>query len=404
MTNLRRSILTTLLYILVLVLLVKHGHFFVVSFSLHPSSTLSRKNNYNTFFTRLHEGVRDGYHKDSSIEERHIASSTLSDESVRDLLKQRQKARRARNFSKADEILEYLMKNNVFLNDTTKVWKRGGGSGSLNSKETKARGLFTESPKSEGKISKQNEIYVLQKLTERAIAKRKRDFDTADDIRDELRYLHQVEIDDSSQTYIINTKPYNHNNNINHYSFGGKRLAGNESISSNKMKKIEELVQERADAKKRKDYVLADRILLDLEKDFNVRVDDSKKKWHFKRQPSHSQVVKAGGNKKNKQKVNDRQPEWSESDDHTDKSTAIEIPEGITILEEKEEEKEDNEHEMLQNETDDKKDNDLFEENKRKSLELLTVVLIKEKLREAGLPLSGKKSELIDRLLEKRST
>lgn len=217
-------------------------------------------------------------------------------------------------------------------------------------------------------------------------------------------------------------------------------MVGNELVSSDNWKKIEELIGERADAKKRKDFELADELLLELDVEHNVRVDDAQKKWHFKGKKKE-RLDSVNADKKRdfmKQFV----PDWSESDDDKDEdgtatlqSSSIpegitideersEIPEGISIIDEDEseiagipegitivdddtpsipipegitiEEDEDDIDESAESEE------AALEENngERKSeLESLTVVVIKEKLREAGLPVSGRKADLIERLL-----
>ena len=334
-------------------------------------------------------------------------SCQLTHDEIIQIIKTRTKARRSRNFQKADEILSDLRNRGVFIDDRRKLWRADGVTFEEGDEYTK---LKNSKP-----ISEQDEAYVIQKLQERATAKVNRNYDLADDIRDELLFLMNVEIDDTEKTFRV-VEPMKQE-----YTFGGKRI-----IEVPLMQNIQALVKNRADAKKSKDYALADSILEELSVRYGVRVDDSKKEWHFiAKESGEGQYGSLGRGatdargdhrmedrrqERNKRKrrstpdfsvVDDSESGWSnripegveipsgiEIPDGVEIPNGIEIPDGVEIpsgieipdgVE-------------ISNDADSKASPSQFES--------LTVPLLKEKLRDAGLPVSGRKAELIDRLLE----
>lgn len=122
--------------------------------------------------------------------------------------------------------------------------------------------------------------------------------------------------------------------------YGGKRL---NNISETEIAKIEELVKVRSIAKIKKDYNVADQILLKLEIDHGVRVDDTKKEWFFLPKFNNKGLLGDDSISDRKQRRRDRKnmngkekkdprftvPDWSVVDDDDDHDVAM--PDGITI-------------------------------------------------------------------------
>ena len=327
----------------------------------------------------------------------------LSRDRIMQMIRERSKARRRRDFETADQILKTLQINRVFLDDKKKLWRADGEDFDRHGYENAE---YTKSSNSRP-ISPREEEYVNQKLKERINAKLIKKYDLADDILDELRFLKNVVVDDTKKTWSV-TEPFKAE-----YSYGGRRL---NNIPDEEIKKIERLIRERATAKTNKDYKIADEILEELKVVYGIRVDDSRKSWFFlpkfddenenfsdRRNRSDRQENKTSRRMKQARK---RTSDWSEvekQDTTLPDGIALEsekptmpdgialsgestMPEGISVSDESI-----SIPEGISIENDESAPNTT-------ELESLTVPQLKEKLRAAGKPVSGRKAELIDRL------
>ena len=328
---------------------------------------------------------------ESSAWRQHPAASKISPdckltaEDIEGLIKKRNKARRARNFALADKLLSDLKSNNVILDDKKKLWR---ADGEFFGDDTSSQ-AYRKAPSSKH-ISDKDEAYVCKKLEERAAAKQKKDYDVADDILDELRFLMNVAVDDKKMTWRV-TDPFK-----TLYTYGGQRF---QNIPKESLKNIEQLVRDRADEKKKKNYRRADEILEDLKIHFGVRVDDNKKAWYFiqkskeERAALNKEKERAKGKvdrkgKKRKSKAEVGVSDWSVLE------TGTAMPEGISV--------EDTEtmSDGISIEGSRGSGGSYVEIGQSKSeLEALTIPQLKDILREKGLAVSGRKAELIDRLL-----
>mmetsp|Transcript_4857 Transcript_4857/g.5630 ORF Transcript_4857/g.5630 Transcript_4857/m.5630 type:complete len:402 (-) Transcript_4857:445-1650(-) len=208
-------------------------------------------------------------------------ANQFSKEDIVTLLRNRTNARRDRHFSKADEILQTLSDAGIFVNDSRKIWRADGffsvtevdnddDSGGVSNTD------YVKSKKSKY-INDDDTKHVLKRLEQRTEAKRNKDYMTADTIRDELRYLFHIEVNDSIKTWSVLGEEKS-SFLKGDYVFGGKRVA---NIPEDDLSAIEDLIKQRVEAKTRKDYVVADAILADLKVRYSVRVDDKKKQWHL---------------------------------------------------------------------------------------------------------------------------
>eukprot|EP00979_Chaetoceros_neogracilis_P007360 scaffold1542_cov251-Chaetoceros_neogracile.AAC.1 len=341
----------------------------------------------------------------------------LTNDQILKKMQQRNKARRARNFELADEILANLNQNSVYLHDKKKLWRADGEIFDIKGYETME---YSKSIQSKP-ISSREEEYVNQKLRERSNAKLSRDFSTADDILDELKFIKNVVVDDSSLTWKV-TEPFK-----TAYTYGGKRL---NNVAEEEIQKIDGMIRDRAKAKEQKDYKLADDIVEDLKVSYGVRVDDSKKSWFFL--PKFDDDEGYLDDASERRGRDDADTKWvdevrkRETDDFT-----VEIDEPVSVLSDHDDKVPDYDDETsfvpegssmpdgisipdgisvaedppmpdgisLSSEEDDTKFSQL-PPMALENLEACTVPVLKEKLREAGLPVSGRKAELIERLQE----
>jgi Cysteinyl-tRNA synthetase len=344
------------------------------------------------------------------------AYCSLTRKDILELIGRRTKARRARNFKLADEILQTLHQNNVFLHDEKKLWRADGETFDIRGyQEMEYRKSAQSRP-----ISSREEEYVNQKLRERSKAKLRRDFDTADDILDELRFLKNVVVDDNRLTWRV-AEPVK-----TEYTYGGRRL---NNVRPEELQTIEQLVKQRSEAKDRKDFDVADDILDELKVIHGVRVDDSKKAWFFlprfdddliesseNGDQEYDSNERATRKRKQLGKSQNRAKTTSESKTKVGKFA---MPSGIMLSSDdvmNESETETASNESVQNADEESfrmvNYNQRYDDGVSESypsttiigndeLEKCTVLMLKEKLRKAGLPVSGKKAELIERLRNK---
>lgn len=394
---------------------------------------------------------------------------SLQLDEIKNLLTERTKARRARNFQKADNILKQLTDEGIFVDDKMKIYRIDGDSefhdstGGSFSVDTVS---YTKAPNSRY-IDEEEEEKIQIKLEQRAQSRLNRRFDEADEIRDELRYLYQAEINDQDLTWAVVSEDLFLKNE---YTFGGKRIR---NVPDEIFCRISDLLKQRVDARRRKDFSMADIILKDLTTMYGVRVDDKRKLWHFdgstrtksSTAPLESEEIKVSPRTRKEQE--DILPsDWSEVS--TDISMSVVsapdgvitpegednlIPNGVSIVEnpldsismiEKEDittsewsevsadintsvvslpdgltfpEGEDNPipngvsivenpldnisiiEDSISNTSSNTANSVKDNESNRATLEVLTVPLLKEKLRNSNLPVSGRKAVLIDRLL-----
>ena len=396
----------------------------------YPNDSNSNSGNYPS--TKRNPKQRKGKGYEQVGEQLDYSTCPLTHDEIIQLLKDRTKARRAQNFQRADEILLHLKRNNVSVNDSTKQWRADGRSFvNFNKNERGTQGknddamcVYTKERNSRS-VTERDEEYIMGKLKERHVAKLNRDFDTADDIRDELRFLKNVEIDDSKRTFRV-VDPFKLE-----YTFGGKRV---NNINPDLLKEIELKIKDRSNAKKKKNFELADSLLKELTEIHKVRVDDAKKEWHFMRKKGGEIERMEKSKRKNEMKRLKKQNKKDhdkndESDWSVIEHTTHELIPGISLVDD-DAEVETNPHDLIpgislsddfaealedkttnaipipdgivfdEEEDATQKDTSQGAINVGKSvLESLTVPILKQKLRDAGLPVSGRKMELVERLL-----
>ena len=287
-----------------------------------------------------HQFATRGYIKSQS-------SLPLSEEDeafVQEQLDERAAAKRDRDFRTADSIRENLLQEfDVSINDKMKLWSVGGAFDEAGGKSRPARGVYTR--RGGGNLSEEAVSEIQELLMERYQYKKNRDFDSADAIRDDLMNRYDVKIDDRSSEWRVDTDEY------------FPSSTGN--LNEETIEEINEKLAQRFQCKRDRDYEAADAIRDQLGEAYGVVVDDRTKEWRVE------SIV-----------------EVEEDDFFKDLDAALDEELGGGI---KDEVQDDSEEEV----------SPLTEEE----LSKYTIPILKEKLRDAGLPVSGNKSELIERLL-----
>ena len=301
---------------------------------------------------------------------------------VQEKLNERAEAKRDRDFRTADGIREDLLREfDVSVNDKMKLWSVGGVFEEAGGGESSrpARGVYTR--RGGGDLSGDQVAEVQDLLMERYKLKKNRDFDAADAIREDLRDRFEISIDDRSSEWRVDTDEY-------FPAFTG-------DLPPETIADVTERLRVRFRLKRERDYDAADEIRDSLGDDYGIIVDDRTKEW--KVDGATAVAVTREEETKERDETEDFDSDLdallddalSEADDDDDDE---EETSDAAVAAQEEAEVEDDDEE---DDDDDDDDDSLTEAELTK----LTVPVLKEKLREAGLPVSGKKAELVTRLL-----
>lgn len=282
---------------------------------------------------------------------------------IHSLIAQRLQCKLNRQFSKADAIQEELYSDyNVEVHDGFKVfrfrssndadtsrqdWSSSNGQqrrqsprGERTVREYTMRGTFPSENNDDGGDALER---IQDLVQQRSIAKSKREYDVADQLRYTLEDEYNVVIDDRSGEWSLRSQQY---------QLVGS--TGTSAVSAELLLQIQQQLADRMDAKKNKDFGTADDIRDDLYARYGVQIDD-------------------------------RQKEFTMTPLDATMTTNIDNNEEEDFMENDEEDEEVDSNEMT-----------LLD---RSDLEQMTIPILKEKLRAKKLPVTGRKSELIDRLL-----
>lgn len=346
-------------------------------------------------------------------------------EEINGALEERERCRSRKDFKSADQIRDYLLNEfNMHIDDRLREWSVGGDFGEETnqmramSQSMQSRG-YAKAAESEDLDSAEDEEYIQKRVDERQEAKRKRDYTLADDIRDELKSEFGVLLHDK-------TKQWSVGGDFGDDSFnkdtGVYKRRGGGDLSEEDVETITGMITERHSAKQDRNFEVADRIRAHLLEKYGVSIDDFCNEWRVAID-SFIQVDGVGelseenvafvdeelkrrsAFKKNRDyasadeirdalhdrfgiQIDDRTKEWRVAElVPGEDNERNESSEGITTVED--------------NSADAQASNDGAEEIKLSTTELstMTVIQLKEMLRSAGKPVSGKKADLVDRLL-----
>jgi len=328
-------------------------------------------------FGKVHNAQRE---MSNSIKQRGYVKSANSpslspedEDYVMEKIDERSMAKQDRDFETADAIRDALTKEfNVVIDDRKRQWSVGGDFG-----EDSARRRDGYTRRGGGGLRDDEVAVITNMLSERAQAKKDRDFALADDLRDELRNTYNVAIDDKNREWHVDSDDY--------------VLVGGHSLTSEQVDAVGRLLQERYGCKVLKEYDRADAIRDELIEEYNVVVDDRTKEWRcldsdgdnddtrrFRKEAEQSQMSAF----KRRQIDHNLENEMDGLFADTSQDTVVPV---VPI-------------DAASSDTDASTDCDVLEADGKK-LSSLTVPQLKDKLRLAGLPVSGNKADLIERLL-----
>jgi len=186
-------------------------------------------------------------------------------------------AKKDRNFDSADKIrLDLAQRYDVTINDKMKLWSIGGLFEELGEKMGKPRGVYTR--RGGGDLSKEEEDTISKMLQDRYAAKKQKQFDKADEMRDTLMREYNIRIDDRSAEWRVDTDEY------------AQGRGDGTVLPDLEVQFITAKLKERHSLKRERLYEEADAIRDDLRDRFSVRIDDRTKEWFVEEESVESLV------------------------------------------------------------------------------------------------------------------
>ena len=346
---------------------------------------------------------------------------------ISELVNQRSGAKQVRNYALADEIREKIKADyNVFIDDRLQEWSVNNNFGPDHVALDPER-PYRQAPDSDRLESDESYREVEAMVAERKKLKQNRDYRAADQLRDELWELYGVSVNDKVREWTVGGDRHRRKSSSKPRGFAA---VGHNDLTAEENDEIAELVVEREIARKKKNFQLADQIRDELYERFSVLLDDRGRTWYIeggsyslegalpatwaedviefvKSQIDERSLAKGEGLYESADRIRDLlQRDYGVSLDDRARVWTVNVAkskEGITY-----------EPELASEELriskvatgGDSGSKDApttamgsSEEDEFEDLSELTVVQLKEKLRAAGLRLSGKKAELIERLV-----
>ena len=336
-----------------------------------------------------HEFANRGYIKSTSS----LPVSEKDEAYIVEQIVARSEAKADRDFDTADSIRDELKDNyEVIINDKLKLWSVGGlFDEDPRAKTRKIAGVYRR--RGGGDLDEETVGMINAMLLKRYNFKKDRQFEAADAIRDGLYDRYKVKVDDRSMEWRIETDDY--------------FPADTGTLSEEDIAMISDKVNLRAEHKRNREYEEADDIRDTLKADYDVAIDDRTREWSVSgrkfREPKPDWGASSGGSSNSMYDTTD-------DDEFFDQLNATLEDELVGAKKVKDGDKTFYEElgKSLDDELDEVMNADIYQSKSpppssntmtEEELTQLTVPVLKEKLREAGLKVSGKKAELVERLL-----
>ena len=301
----------------------------------------------------------------------------LTEDQIHTLIYKRQSSKRQREFDVADKILAALNLEGVYLHDKRGEWRADGknhfGRRSDYVRRGSTHGLSEE------------DIQVISTLVEdRSYAKKRGEFHISDKLGHTLKTRYQVRVDDKNREWCVENIVEDDENDKGKVVIEGEYCPSplaslddpTHTMEEELKTQIAQRLAERLSFRKKRDYGTADKILDEVMAQYSVVVDDRTKEWKVVlgddfeddtfvkgAQLSQRSAFVRGG-----KKTIEEQNTTTARVDNSDTSTK-------------------NEEEVISSANQETLDFDS-----------MAVAELKEKLRQACLPVSGKKADLISRL------
>jgi cysteinyl-tRNA synthetase len=280
-------------------------------------------------------------------------------------------------------------------------------------KDWRKTGMYSKSVHSEPLEKKDDEDEVWNLIHDRLEARRVKDFDLADLIRDHLYKQYRVSVDDQLRQWSVggefDVEATQSLRSGSPTTTDGKtgssfmkvynQRGGNGQLSEKEVLLVKAMIKRRAEEFARYNLQAAESIRKGLKKKFYVIIDDVNCEWHvrgndFIMSPTLKSIPQAVEN--SKMEIESLIRERNQAKGEGDYQRADEIRSDLfstysIVLDDRLKEWSIKSQENKQ---------DSGDESKHDNLSSLTVAQLKDKLKSAGLAVSGRKAELIERLLQ----
>lgn len=302
----------------------------------------------------------------------------VTEDQIHNLLSKRLECKSKRQYGDADKILAGLNECGVYVHDKRREWRADGLNHFGRSPQYVRRGGLYG-------LSEEDVRRVSQMVEDRSYAKKRQEFHISDKLGETLRTKYKVKVDDKKREWFVVVSNWDEKEG----TFGLSCYVPSPLVPpedpTHKMddetkKRIALRLTDREMFRKKKDYKAADKIRDELFENYSVVADDRMREWKvvlgdiedddFAKEAQLSQrsaFVRRGRS--------DCKDENKKQDDQVTAKAAI--GSGDATIQPIEEE---------------------VDAEQSVDLESLTVVQLKEQLKLAGLPVSGKKADLILRL------
>ena len=332
---------------------------------------------------------------------------SLSESEIHDLIKRRMESKFARKFNIADRIEMDLRNAGVSVNDGTKEWRadgqdffqrgerggggreqrRGGDRQDWDNTGPKPPRVYRQRGHGNGLTPEQIGT-ISEMVAERSVAKSIVDYDRADEIYAELTAKYNVNIDDRAGEWALLSEEYMFNEAESSFMPEETIIAA-----------IGKRLGDRILARKRRDFDMADDIRDELRNDYVVEIDDGNKEWMIVSPrgamwDANDDNENGGGMNFVSKEEWDAEDDANDDDDDDDKYME---QDNIDVAFD----------DFMINDSAKEVDNEIIlavgTDDVASTLSTLTVPELKDRLKELGLGVSGKKSELIARLIDAAS-
>ena len=300
----------------------------------------------------------------------------LTENQIHILISKRQQCKRQRKYDDADKILAALNTCGVFLHDKRNEWRADGKN------HFGRRSDYVRRGSTYGLLSEDDIIAVSTMVEDRSYAKKRGEFHISDQLGDILKTKYRVKVDDKNREWSVE--------NIGKENENGKIVIGEEYVPSPLCKLddpthtmseetktlIAQQLAERTSYRKKRDYTMADKILDELMAHYSIVVDDRTKEWKVILGDDFEDDDFVKGALSSQRSAYVRSGKKTIKEDSNSRNVTIGRNDSIKDAEE------------------------VMPSTSKETLDFdsMTVVELKAQLRQAGLPVSGKKAEIILRL------
>lgn len=331
-------------------------------------------------------------------------SSVLTEGQIHYLIERRIHCKKIRNYSQADAILDGLNRGGVYVHDKRKEWRADGSNhfgrtSKRHAPYVRRGGCY--------QLTEDDLITVSAMIEKRAQAKLKREYHISDGLKDTLRSKYNVKLNDKKREWSVVIKDHGGNSDSNTSDGNGFHMYvpsplappdhPTHTMNDDSKALIQKRLTDREVARKLKDYRTADLIRDEMMDDYSIVIDDLTREWkvvtsdddsdEFVREAQDSQRS-AFVREHQSSKVADKDMgEDFQATSFGDDNVDIHISEDFPLIED--------DAAVVASAVP-----EVSKEEEESNLANLTMSVLKEKLRKAGLPVSGRKAELIDRLMK----